>query len=168
MRLAMDAMGGDNAPKAVVEGAVMAVSQINNLHITLVGDKEKIRPFLTDETNIDILHTTEVITGDDEPVRSVRRKKSSSMVFMAKEVKEQRVDACISGGNTGALVSAGLFVVGRNPCIARPALSPTLSTVNVDSVLFLDVGANVSARSNHLLQYAIMGSIYAAKVRMIK
>src|SRR5699024_695523 len=89
------------------------------------------------------------------------------MVLMAKEVKEQRVDACISAGNTGALVSAGLFVVGRIPGIARPALSPTLPTVNGDGVLFLDVVANVNARPNHLLQYAIMGSIYAAKVQII-
>src|SRR5699024_12225935 len=87
---------------------------------------------------------------------------------MSKEVKEQRVDACISAGNTGALVSAGLFVVGRIPGIARPALSPTLPTVNGDGVLFLDVGANVNARPNHLLQYAIMGSNYAAKVPMSK
>ncbi|HEX6593898.1 MAG TPA: phosphate acyltransferase PlsX [Bacillota bacterium] len=168
MRLAIDAMGGDHAPKAVVEGAVEAVSQIDNLHITLVGDQAKIKPFLSNESNIDILHTTEVITGDDEPVRSVRRKRNSSMVLMAKEVKEKRVDACISAGNTGALMSAGLFVVGRIPGIARPALSPTLPTLDGKGVLLLDVGANVNAKPTHLLQHAIMGSIYAEKVRLKK
>ncbi len=75
MRIAVDAMGGDHAPKAIVEGAMDAVQQIDNLQITLVGDKEKIKPYLTNQTNINVLHTTEMITGEDEPVRAVRRKK---------------------------------------------------------------------------------------------
>lgn len=86
---------------------------------------------------------------------------------MAKEVKEGRADACISAGNTGALMSAGLFIVGRIPGIARPALSPTLPTIDEDGFLFLDVGANVEAKPSHLLQYGMMGSVYAEKVRGI-
>jgi len=168
MKLAIDAMGGDHAPKEIVLGAMEAVSEFEDISITLVGDEAKIKPFLTSSKNITILHTEEVITSEDEPVRAVRRKKNASLVLMAKEVKEGRADACISAGNTGALMSAGLFIVGRIPGIARPALSPTLPTIDEDGFLFLDVGANVEAKPSHLLQYAIMGSIYSEKVRAIK
>ena len=168
MRIAIDAMGGDHAPGAVVSGVMDAVSQINDLHITLVGDESKIKPLLTNTTNVDIIHTEEIITGDDEPVRAVRRKKNASLVLMAKEVKEGRADACISAGNTGALMSAGLFVVGRIPGIDRPALSPTLPTIDGKGFVLLDVGANVEAKPQHLLQYAVMGSIYAMNVRGIE
>lgn len=168
MRIAIDAMGGDHAPKAVVLGAMEAISQIENLEITLVGDEAEIKKHITNDQNISILHTTEVITGDDEPVRAVRRKKKSSLVLMAKEVKEGRADACISAGNTGALMSAGLFIVGRTPGIERPALSPTLPTIDEKGFVFLDVGANVDATAKQLVQYGIMGSIYAEKVRSIQ
>ncbi|RLL45282.1 phosphate acyltransferase PlsX [Oceanobacillus piezotolerans] len=167
MRLAIDAMGGDNAPKEIVQGAMDAVSEMKDLHITLVGDEAQITPLLTSKTNIEILHADEVITGEDEPVRAVRRKKNSSLVLMANEVKEGRADACISAGNTGALMSAGLFVVGRISGIERPALSPTLPTIDGKGFVMLDVGANVDAKPQHLVQYAIMGSIYAEKVRSI-
>ncbi|MFD2044067.1 phosphate acyltransferase PlsX [Ornithinibacillus salinisoli] len=170
MRLAIDAMGGDNAPEEIVKGALEAIGKMENLHITLVGDKDKITPYLIDydQTKIEVIHTTEVITGEDEPVRAVRRKKNSSLVLMANEVKEGRADACISAGNTGALMSAGLFVVGRIPGIDRPALSPTLPTIDGKGFLLLDVGANVDAKAQHLVQYAIMGSVYTEKVRSIQ
>src|SRR5690625_4774174 len=103
-----------------------AIQQIDNVQITLIGNEEKLKGFLTDDKNISVIHSTEMITSEDEPVRAVRRKKDSSLVLMANEVKEGRADACISAGNTGALMSAGLFVVGRTPGIMRPALSPTL------------------------------------------
>jgi phosphate acyltransferase len=167
MRLAIDAMGGDHAPEEIVRGAVEAVSEIDNLHITLYGDKAKINQYLSTNENIDVVHTTEVITSDDEPVRAVRKKKDASLVVMAKAVKENQADACISAGNTGALMSAGLFVIGRIPGIERPALSPTLPTLDGKGFLLLDVGANVDAKPSHLLQYAIMGSVYAQKVRGI-
>src|SRR5699024_1686339 len=133
----------------------------------LVGDEDQIRPLLTDHTRIDVVHTKEVITGDDEPVRAVRRKKEASLVLMANMVKEKEADACISAGNTGALMSAGLFIVGRTKGIQRPALSPTLPTMDGKGFVLLDVGANVDASPKHLLQYAIMGSIYAKNVRGI-
>lgn len=167
MRIAIDAMGGDHAPQEIIQGAMEAVSRIDNVHITLVGDENKIKPFLTNDKNITIIHTDEVITAEDEPVRAVRRKKDASLVLMAKEVKEKRADACISAGNTGALMSAGLFIVGRTPGIDRPALSPTLPTIDGKGFLLLDVGANVDAKAHHLVQYAIMGSVYTEKVRGI-
>ncbi|GEN54180.1 phosphate acyltransferase PlsX [Halobacillus faecis] len=168
MKLAIDAMGGDNAPEAIVKGAVEAADTIDGLEITLVGDEAQIKPFLKGQSNVSILHTTEVITADDEPVRAVRRKKQSSMVLTATEVKEGRADGCISAGNTGALMSAGLFVVGRMKGVDRPALSPTLPTSDGKGFLMLDVGANVDAKPDHLLQYAVIGSIYAENVRKIK
>ncbi|UOQ43087.1 phosphate acyltransferase PlsX [Halobacillus salinarum] len=168
MKLAIDAMGGDHAPEAIVKGAVEAVHANPALEITLVGDEEKIRPHLNEESNISILHTTEVITSEDEPVRAVRRKKNASMVLMAKEVSEGRAEACISAGNTGALMSAGLFIVGRMEGVERPALSPTLPTQDGSGFLMLDVGANVDAKAEHLLQYAIIGSIYSENVRGVK
>ncbi len=167
MKLAIDAMGGDHAPEEIVKGAAQAAKSIPNLTITLIGDEEKIRPFLNNEKNITIIHTTEVITSEDEPVRAVRRKKNASMVLMANEVKEGRADGCISAGNTGALMSAGLFIIGRMPGVDRPALSPTLPTQDGQGFLMLDVGANVDAKPEHLLQYAVIGSIYAEKVRNI-
>lgn len=168
MKLAIDAMGGDHAPKEVVLGAMEAIKKIDGLEIILVGNEQKITEYLTNRKNISIVHTDEYITGEDEPVRAVRRKKNSSLVLMANMVKEGKADACLSAGNTGALMSAGLFIVGRIKGIERPALSPTLPTLDGQGFVFLDVGANVNATENHLLQYAIMGSIYAEKVRSIE
>lgn len=167
MKIAIDAMGGDNAPQVTVEGAMEAIKDTKDLHITLVGDEQKIRKYLTDDNRITIIHTEEEIAGDEEPIRAVRRKKKSSLVLAAQEVKEKKADACISAGNTGALVVAGLFVVGRMKGIDRPALSPTLPTTDGRGFLLLDAGANVDADVHNLVQYAVMGSIYSEKVRMI-
>jgi phosphate acyltransferase len=170
MRIAIDAMGGDHAPEEIVKGAVLAATEDASLQLTLVGDQKKIEPHLGEirPSNIQIIHTEEFITADDEPVRAIRRKKQSSLVLTAQEVKEGRADACVSAGNTGALMTAGLMVVGRIKGIERPALSPTLPTVDGKGFVLLDVGANIDAKATHLLQYAVMGSIYAEKVRGIE
>lgn len=168
MKLAIDAMGGDNAPNVIIEGTLKAADTFSDLQFLLVGDKEKIAPLVGGRPGIEILHTTEKIEGTDAPVKAVRRKKQSSMVLAVNEVKEGRCDAVISAGNTGALMAAGLFGVGRIRGIDRPALAPTLPTTRSDSgFLFLDVGSNMDAKPEHLLQYAIMGSIYAEKVMNI-
>jgi phosphate acyltransferase len=167
MKIAIDAMGGDHAPKEIVLGAMKAVQQFPDVHITLIGDESKINTYLNNNERIEIIHTEEVILGTDEPVRAVRRKKNASMVLTTKAVADGLADACISAGNTGALVAAGLFVVGRIEGIDRPALSPTLPTSGGEGFLLLDVGANSDAKPEHLLQYAIMGSIYSEKVRGI-
>ncbi|MCH6267121.1 MULTISPECIES: phosphate acyltransferase PlsX [Neobacillus] len=168
MKLAIDAMGGDNAPKEIVLGAMKAVETFPDLHITLVGDENKINETLKKHDRITVLHTTEVILGTDEPVRAVRRKKTASMVLAAQQVADGAADACLSAGNTGALMAAGLFVVGRIEGIDRPALAPTLPTIGGEGFLLLDVGANADAKPEHLVQYAIMGSIYSKKVRGIE
>ncbi len=168
MKLALDAMGGDHAPKEIVLGAMKAVQAFDDLHICLVGDEAKIKEHLTTHERISILHTEQVILGTDEPVKAVRRKKDSSMVLAAKLVADGEADGCISAGNTGALMATGLFVVGRIEGIERPALAPTLPTIGGEGFLLLDVGANVDAKPEHLLQNAIMGSIYAENVRGVK
>ncbi|WP_188205771.1 phosphate acyltransferase PlsX [Alkalibacillus aidingensis] len=170
MKLAIDAMGGDHAPQAVVEGVKLALEHYQDLSIILFGDENQIRPLLGEQKHprISVHHTTEKIENDDEPVRVVRKKKNASMVLMAEAVKDKTADACISAGNTGALMSAGLFKVGRIKGIERPALSPTLPTIDGSGFLLLDVGANVEAKAQHLLQYAIMGSIYVENVREVK
>lgn len=165
MKLAIDAMGGDHAPKEIVLGAIKAIQAFQDLHIILVGDEHKIKEHLSNEERISIIHTTEVILGTDEPVRAVRRKKNASMVLAAKLVADGEADGCISAGNTGALMASGLFVVGRIEGIDRPALAPTLPTLNGEGFLLLDVGANVDAKPENILQNAIMGSVYCEKVR---
>lgn len=168
MKIALDAMGGDHGPKESVKGAEKAIKSFPELEIMLIGDEAEIKKHLTSDERITIIHTNEVISGDDEPVRAVRRKKNASMVLAAQYVKDGQADACISAGNTGALMAAGLFVVGRIDGIDRPALSPTLPTIDGKGFVLLDVGANADAKPEHLYQYGLMGSVYAEKVRNIK
>lgn len=169
MRIAIDAMGGDHAPEQIVRGAVAAVKKYTDIEITLVGKEEEINKYIEDNLDrISVLHTDEKIESTDAPVSAVRRKKNSSMVLAVKEVKEGKADACISAGNTGALMTAGLLVVGRIKGIERPALSPMLPTLGGEGFLLLDAGANMDAKPEHLLQYGLMGSIYMQKVRNIE
>ena len=117
---------------------------------------------------MEVRHCTEAITMEDEPVRAIKRKKNSSMVRMAEAVKSGEADGCVSAGNTGALMSAGLFIVGRIKGVERPALVLTLPTVSGKGFVFMDVGANADAKAEHLLQYAQLGNIYAQKIRNIE
>lgn len=167
MKIALDAMGGDNAPKEQVLGAMKAIEAFPDVEMILVGNETKIRPFLTNDQRVTIIHTEEEILSTDEPVRAVRRKKNASMVLAAQQVADGKADACISSGNTGALMASGLFVVGRIDGIERPALTPTMPTIDGKGFVLLDVGANSEAKAEHLLQFAIMGSVYAQKVRGI-
>ncbi|MGM0750393.1 MAG: phosphate acyltransferase PlsX [Bacillota bacterium] len=167
MKLAVDAMGGDHAPKEIVLGVKRALKEFNDIEVLLFGDESQIKQYISPVDRLTIVHTDEVIEGTDEPVRAIKRKKNASMVLMAQAVQNGEADACISAGNTGALMTAGLFIVGRIDGIERPALAPTLPTLDGRGFLMLDLGANVDAKPEHLLQYAIMGSIYAEKVRGI-
>jgi glycerol-3-phosphate acyltransferase PlsX len=165
MKFAIDAMGGDNAPAAIVAGTILAAKAFPDLEFVLVGDREQLSPLVGEIQHIEILHTTEKIEGTDAPVRAVRSKKQASMVLAVNEVREGRCSAAISAGNTGALMASGLFGVGRIKGIDRPALAPTLPTIHENKgFLFLDVGANAETKPENMLQYALMGSIYAEKV----
>lgn len=165
MKLALDAMGGDNAPQAIIEGAYAALEEFPNLEIYLYGQEDKMAPFVKQHDRLTTVHCSEVVEGEDDPARAVRRKKDSSMARMLNAVAAGEADACLSAGNTGALMAGGLFVVGRIDGVQRPALATTLPTLDGRGFLMLDLGANADAKPEHLLQYAIMGDIYAKKVR---
>lgn len=167
MKIAIDAMGGDQAPKEIILGVNKAARDFSDTEFVLFGDREQIKRYLQPSDNVSIIHTEDVIGPTDEPVRAVRRKKEASMVKMAQAVADGEADACISAGNTGALMTAGLFIVGRIKGIERPALAPTLPTMDGNGFLMLDLGANADAKPEHLVQYAFMGQIYAEKVRKI-
>ncbi|MGT2833366.1 phosphate acyltransferase PlsX [Streptococcus halotolerans] len=166
-RIAVDAMGGDHAPKAIIEGINRAIQDFSDIEIQLYGDESKIREHLTASERVTIVHTSEKINSDDEPAKAIRRKKDASMVLAAKAVKDGQADAILSAGNTGALLAAGLFVVGRIKGVDRPGLMSTLPTTVGKGFDMLDLGANAENAPKHLLQYAILGSFYAKNVRGI-
>ncbi|MGT2744722.1 phosphate acyltransferase PlsX [Streptococcus phocae subsp. phocae] len=166
-KIAIDAMGGDNAPKAIVEGVNKAIQSFSDIEIQLYGDEEKIKPYLIESNRVSIIHTDEKIHSDDEPAKAIRRKKNSSMVLAAKAVKDGEADAILSAGNTGALLAAGLFVVGRIKGIDRPGLMSTMPTMDGKGFDMLDLGANAENTAAHLHQYAVLGSFYAKQVRGI-
>lgn len=168
MKIAIDAMGGDHAPKEIVEGVFQAVEDFKDVEFLLYGDEVKMAPYLKQHERVKVIHCSEVIEGTDEPVRAVRRKKDASMVRMAQAVADGEADACVSAGNTGALMAAGLFIVHRIDGIDRPALATTLPTLDGAGFDMLDLGANADAKPENILQYAIMGSIYAKQVRGIE
>lgn len=171
MKIVIDAMGGDNAPASTVEGAIAAATEWADTQIVLIGDEAKLEPLLSQSgvrpANLTVRHASEVIGSDDEPVKAVRRKKDASMVVAGRMLKEGEADAMISAGNTGALMTAGLLVVGRMEGIERPALAPMIPTIDDVGVLALDLGANMDAKPEHLAQYGLMGSLYRQKVQGI-
>lgn len=168
MKIAVDAMGGDYAPEAIVKGVMLARDEFKDIEFQLYGKEAEIKKYLTDDRNITIIHTDEKINSEDEPVKAIRRKKQASMVLAAQAVKEGRADAVLSAGNTGALLAAGLFVVGRIKGIDRPGLMSTLPVIGKDGGFdMLDLGANADNKPEHLVKYAILGSYYAKNVRKI-
>lgn len=168
MKIAVDAMGGDYAPEAIVKGVMLAREKFNDIEFQLYGKEAEIRKYLTDDRNITIIHTDEKINSDDEPVKAIRRKKQASMVLAAQAVKDGRADAILSAGNTGALLAVGLFVVGRIKGIERPGLMSTLPVIgSTDGFDMLDLGANADNKPEHLVKYAILGSYYAENVRKV-
>lgn len=162
-KIAIDAMGGDHAPKEIVEGVMLAAKEWQDVSYVLYGDETKIREYLTDDTRVSIVHTDEKIDSDDEPVKAIRTKKHASMVLAAQSVKDKETDALFSAGNTGALLAAGLFVIGRIKGIDRPGLMPTLPVLTnpEKSFVFMDVGANAECKVKNLTQFATLGSYYA-------
>lgn len=170
MKIAVDAMGGDNAPQAIVEGVMLAKQDFPDIKFQLYGKEAEIKKYITDEKNITIIHTDEKIASDDEPVKAIRRKKTASMVLAAQAVKNGEADAIFSAGNTGALLAAGLFIVGRIKNVERPGLMSTLPVMGEPDKGFdmLDLGANADNKPEHLVQYAVLGSFYAEKVRNVQ
>jgi glycerol-3-phosphate acyltransferase PlsX len=165
VKIAVDAMGGDFAPGEIVKGALLAASEFKQA-IILVGDEEKIRAELGSNTPgelISIVHAPEVVEMGEHPAVAVRRKKNSSIVRATQLVKEGEAAALVSAGSTGAAMTAALLGLGRIKGIDRPAIAAVLPSEKGYTVL-LDVGANVDCKPQNILQFGIMGYLYAKKV----
>lgn len=171
MTVAVDAMGGDNAPGEIVKGAVEAANMRDDIHVVLVGQQdviaEELKKYTYDETRVEIHNAEEVIETAEHPVMAIRRKKDSSIVVGMNMVKHKEADAFVSAGSSGAILVGGQTIVGRIKGIERPPLAPLIPTETGVSLL-IDCGANVDARASHLLQFAQMGSIYMENVVGIK
>ena len=166
-KVALDAMGGDNAPSAVIQGAVDAVTQRKDIKILLVGQEEilaeELKKYNYPKEQVEIVNATEVIETAEPPVMAIRRKKDSSIVVAMNLVKKGMADAFVSAGSSGAVLVGGQVIVGRIKGVERPPLAPLLPTKKGVSLL-IDCGANVDARPSHLVQFAKMGSIYMKNV----
>lgn len=180
MRIALDAMGGDNAPYEIVWGGVLAAAKTND-DIILVGNEAeirdalkikhpKIRPLpdaeaLINSGRVRIVHTEESVAMDDAPAAAVRRKKNCSINICMRMVKEGEADAAVSAGNSGAMAASALFILGRIKGVARPAIATVMPTADADRpLLLLDAGANTDCHHEWLREFAVMGDVYSRLV----
>jgi len=168
IRVVLDVMGGDRAPCHEIEGALLAVSELD-IELTLVGPESRIRDELRrrgqrSNRRVEVLHAPEVITMDDPVIPAIRRKRNSSIIVGLHHVQQGKAQAFISAGNTGAVMAAAKMILKTPPAIDRPALATILPTLTGRGVVLVDVGANAECRPTHLLQFAIMGNIYARMI----
>ncbi|WP_278952477.1 phosphate acyltransferase PlsX [Lactobacillus apis] len=168
--IAIDAMGGEKAPDAIVQAVLQAKTELKETKFILFGDQAKIEELVGSDTDqIEIVGTTEVINDEDEPVKAIRTKKDSSLVVAAQYVKQGKADALLSLGNSGSILASGIFIIGRIKGIARPGFMPTLPVKNSDDGFnMIDVGANAKTKPEYILNWAKMASYYAEKVRGIR
>lgn len=166
-RVALDGMGGDNAPAEIVKGAVDAVKAHKEIHVLLTGKEEVLNRELSaydyPKEQIEVVNATEVVEMAEPPVYAIRHKKDSSMSVAMKLVREGRADAVVSAGNSGAVLVGGQVLIGKMKGVERTPLAPLIPTAKGVSLL-IDCGANVDARASHLVQFARMGSIYMEHV----
>ncbi|MCQ2406664.1 MAG: phosphate acyltransferase PlsX [Oscillospiraceae bacterium] len=163
MKIIIDAMGGDNAPRSTVEGAILARKELG-AEIILVGREDEIKPLLGDNTDgIEIVHAPDVITMEDEPSTACRAKRESSMTVALNMLKAGQGDALVSAGSTGALLTGATLMARRIKGIRRAALAPVLPA-GEHGVMVLDVGGTAECKPEYLLQFAFMGSFYASKI----
>lgn len=161
--IALDAMGGDNAPDEICLGALKACEEFDDIEIILTGDTEKIKACGISHPRIHIEHADEIIDPDEHPANAIRKKKNSSMRVAMEMVRRGDAQGFVSAGSTGAIVAGGVLVVGRVEGIDRPALGVPLPSIEKISFM-LDVGATVRCKPENLLQFATMGSVYSRKI----
>jgi len=161
--VALDAMGGDHAPRVEVEGAILAARELG-VRVLLVGIEADVREELHRHRHralpIDVVHAPDVITMSDSPSQAFRRKKDSSVHVAARMVRDGQADALVSAGNTGAVMTVARFVIGTLPSVDRPALAAAFPNMKERVSVILDVGANVDSKPEHIEQFAVMGEIY--------
>lgn len=171
VKVALDAMGGDNAPVEIIKGGVAAINENSKVKVFFVGQEEVIKEELAKYTynaeQAEIVNATEIIETAEPPVMAIRKKKDSSIVKAMTMVREGTCDAYVSAGSTGATLVGGQVIVGRLKGIERPALAPLIPTETGVSLL-IDCGANVDAKPSHLVQYAKIGSVYMENIMGIK
>ena len=171
VKVAVDAMGGDNAPLEIVKGAVEAVNEKDGIEVFLVGVKEAVDAELAkysyDKSRITVVPASEVISNNESPTLAIRRKKDSSIVVALNMVKKGEADAFVSAGSTGAVLVGAQAIAGRIKGVERPPLAPLIPTTKGSSLL-VDCGANVDARPSHLVAFARMGSVYMEYVMGVK
>lgn len=169
--IAIDTMGTDNGSAYFVQGIAEAMDLYDDLSFIVTGKEEELKTYIDqygcDKTRMEVVDATEEITCHDAPVDAIRRKKNSSMVLALNAVKEGRAAACISGGNSGALLAGGQFLVGRAKGVKRTPLAPLIPH-RYGSSLLIDCGANVDAKPENLVQFAKMGSIYMKNIEGIE
>ncbi len=163
--VAVDAMGGDFAPQAIVEGSLSALEAYSDLRIFLVGIPEKIKPYLKRRRlkRLELVPASQVVAMDEAPIAALRNKPDSSIRCAFNLLKEGQAQGVVSAGNSGAVVATGLFVLGRLAGVSRPAIATILPTVRENAVL-VDAGANVDCKPHHLLQFAYMGAVFAREI----
>lgn len=161
--IAVDAMGGDLAPRSEVEGSILAARELG-LRVLLVGVPAEVKRELARHSlrgvSVEVVAASEVIAMSDSPAQAFRRKKDSSAHVAARLVREGKADALVSAGNTGALMTVARFVLGSLPSVQRPALAAPFPTSRGGVTVLIDAGANVDSKVGHLLQFAVMGEIY--------
>ena len=165
--IALDAMGGDQAPDAIVAGAIAALKRFEDIRVLLAGPQKRLEALLDGAGDVqgraEILPADDVIQMDESPMLAVRQKVNSSMVQAMLAVREGRAGAVVSAGNTGALLAGGMLRIGRIPGIERPALAPVIPGVK-KPFLLIDAGANVDCQPRYLVQFGLMGSVYMHSV----
>lgn len=166
--IALDAMGGDNAPVEICKGAYEACNKFDDIEIILTGDTERIKACLESHPRIHIEHASEIIDPDEHPANAIRKKKDSSLRVAMEMVRRGDAQGCISAGSTGAIVAGGVLIVGRLEGIDRPALGVPIPSMTGKFSFMLDVGATVRCKPENLLQFALMGNIYSHKIMNVE
>src|SRR3954464_511896 len=164
-RIAIDAMGGDTGPLAMIAGASRALRKDPSLHFTFFGDEREVGAELERNPNLrsntSIIHSPEAIAASEKPSQAIRRARTTSMGMAINAVKEGQADAALSAGNTGALMSMAKLALRTMPGIDRPALAALLPTLGDTDMIMLDLGANTECDAQNLVQFAVMGAAYA-------